>query len=159
MRGQSAVEYMLVFSTVLILVASVSVLQMLNPTTDAARDSLYLSQARSAADAIAGAIDTVYTNGPGSVNSVSFQMDVSWDMELDNVENKLIIKVETSTGVENIADNLRYAVDNSHSLSDITTGTYTVIVEWPEDSGILENINSSALTEKKIYVYIRPRGR
>ncbi|MDI6643337.1 MAG: hypothetical protein QMD95_04755 [Candidatus Hodarchaeaceae archaeon] len=159
MRGQTAVEYLLVFSTALVLFASVTMAQMITPASDAARDSLYLSQARSAADAIAGAIDTVYANGRGAVKSVSFQMDTSWTLQLDNIGNKLRIIVETSKGTENVEDNLRYEVDNYHSLSGITTGTYTVIVEWPENGSIRENINSSALANKKIYIYIRPRGR
>ncbi|MDI6884096.1 MAG: hypothetical protein QMD00_03005 [Hadesarchaea archaeon] len=159
MRGQTAVEYLLVFSTALVLFASVTMAQMITPASDAARDSLYLSQARSAADAIAGAIDTVYANGRGAVKSVSFQMDTSWTLQLDNIENKLRIIVGTSKGTENVEDNLRYEVDNYHSLSGITTGTYTVIVEWPENGRIRENINSRGLATKKIYIYIRPRGR
>lgn len=160
MRGQTAIEYLLVFSAVLVLFASVTILQMINPTSDAARDTLYLSQARSAADAIAGAIDTVYANGPGAVKSVSFQMDKSWDLQLDNVENKVRIIVENSTGgFVNVEDNLWYEIDNYHALSGITTGTCTVIVEWPDDNSVRENIDGSALADKKIYIYIGPRGR
>lgn len=160
MRGQTAVEYLLVFSAVLVLFASVTIAQMINPASDAARDTLYLSQARSAVDAIAGAIDTVYANGQGAVKSVSFQMDKSWDLQLDNAENKLRIIVENSTGgLVNVEDNLWYEIDNYHALSGITTGTYTVIVEWSNDNSVLENINGSAITNKKIYIYIRPRGR
>ena len=159
MRGQTAVEYLLVFSTVLVLFAFVTMGQMINPATDAANDALYLSQAREAADAIAGAIDTVYANGRGAVKSVSFQMDKSWALELDNARDKLRIIIETSEGTENVEGNLRYDIDNYHSASGITTGTYTVIVEWPKNISIRENINSSALTDKKIYIYIRPRGR
>lgn len=159
MRGQSAIEYLLIFSTVLVLFATVTLGQMINPGQEAARDALYLSQARSAVDAIGGAIDTVYANGPGAVKSVSFQMDKNWTLQLDNVENKLRIIVETSERNENVGDNLRYEIDNYHSLSGIPIGIYTVIVEWPDDSTILENIDSSALTEKKIYIHIRPRRR
>ena len=152
-------EYLLVFSTVLVLLASVTLAQMITPATNAANDALYLSQAREAADAIAGAIDTVYANGRGAVKSVSFQMDRGWALELDNARDKLRIIIETSKGAENVEDNLRYDIDNYHSLSGITTGTYTVIVEWPEDVGVRENIDSSKLADKKIYIYIRPRGR
>jgi len=158
-RGQSAIEYLLVFSTMLVLFATVTLGQMINPGQEAARDALYLSQARSAVDAISGAIDTVYANGPGAVKSVSFQIDRSWSLQLDNVENKLRIQIQTSQGNENVEENLWYEIDNYHSLLNISSGTYTVIVEWSEDSGILENIDSSALTNKKIYIYIRPRGR
>lgn len=159
MRGQTAVEYLLIFSTVLVLFASVTIAQMINPATDAANDALYLSQARSAADAIAGAIDTVYSNGPGAVKSVSFQMDKSWSLELDNAEDKLRITVGISTGDENVEDNLRYDIDNYHLLSGAPTGTCTAIVEWPDNSTVLENIDNSAIFDKKICIYIVPRGR
>lgn len=159
MRGQTAVEYLLIFSTVLVLFATVTLGQMINPGKEAANDTLYLSQTRSAVDAIGGAIDTVYMNGQGAVDSVSFRMDSSWNMQLDNVKNKIRIQIQTSQNTENVEDNLRYEINNYHSLLDIPSGTYTVIVEWPEDSSILEGIDGSALAEKKIYVYIRPRGR
>lgn len=159
MRGQSAVEYLLIFSSVLVIFAAVTFGQMINPAQEAARDTLYLSQARSAADAIAGAINTVYSNGRGAVKSVSVSMSSSWSLQLDNVKNKLRIIIETSRGNENVEDNLQYGIDNYHSLSGIPSGTYTVIVEWPDNSGVLENINSSVLADKKIYIYIRPRGR
>ena len=159
MRGQSAVEYLLIFSAVLVIFAGVTIGRMINPAQDAARDALYVSQARSAADAISGAIDTVYANGRGAVKSVSISMDCSWTLQLDNAKNRLRIIVETSTGTKNVEDNLRYEIDNYHSLSGIAAGTYTVIVEWPENGRIPENIDGSALTGEKIYIRIRPRGR
>jgi uncharacterized protein (UPF0333 family) len=159
MRGQTAVEYLLVFSAILIMFATVSMAQMINPTSDAARDSLYLSQARSAADSIAGAIDTVYTNGPGAVKSVSFQMDASWDLELDNAGNKLRITVDTSEGTKRAEENLRYEIDNRHSLLNVSVGLYTVIVEWPDNASVLEGIDSSEIADGKLFIYIRPRGR
>jgi uncharacterized protein (UPF0333 family) len=159
MRGQTAVEYLVVFSTALTLMGVVTVGQMIDPTTDAADDTLYLSQARSAADAIAKAIDTVYSNGPGAVKSVSFQMDARWALELDNAEDEVRVTVQTSEGDKRAGDNLRYGIDNHHSLSGISFGTFTVIVEWPEDTAVPEEIDDSALGEDKIYIRIRPRGR
>lgn len=159
MRGQSAVEYLLIFSAVLVIFAAVTFGQMINPAQEAARGTLYLSQARSATDAISGAVNSVYANGQGAVKSVSFQMDRSWALQLDNAKNKLRIIIETSTGSENVEDNLWYEIDNYHSLSGIAAGTYTVIVEWPESNSIRENIDSSALVDKKIYIHIRPHGR
>jgi len=158
MRGQTAIEYLLIFSAVLMIFAAVTFAQMINPTSEAARDTLYLSQARSAADAISGAINTVYANGQGAVRSVSVSMDCGWGVQLDNVENKLRVVVQISQGTKNVEDNLRYKINNSHSLSNISSGTYTVIVEWPENEKILESIDSRAIGDKKIYIYIRPRG-
>jgi uncharacterized protein (UPF0333 family) len=159
MRGQTAVEYLLVFSALLGAFAIVTMAQMITPATDAARDALYLSQARSAADAIAGTIDAVYTNGPGAVKSVSFQMDASWDLELDNAGNKLRITVDTSEGTKRAEENLRYEIDNHHSLPNVSIGLYTVIVEWSDNASVLEGIDSSEIADGKLFIYIRPRGR
>lgn len=158
MRGQSAVEYLLVFSAVLIVFGVVTLGQMISPAKESARDTLRLSQARSAVDMIANAIDTVYANGPGAVKSVSFHMDGSWTLQLDNVKNKLRITVETSAGSKDLEANLRYEIDNHHSVAGIVAGAYTVIVEWPEGSR-LEGIGGGKLADKKIFIYIRPRGR
>lgn len=154
-QGQSAVEYLLVFSVVLIILSTVTLGMMITPSSEAASDTLHLSQARSAADAISGAIDTVYANGRGAVKTVSFTMGSAWDLELDNTQNKLRITVAGNQ----VKDNLRYEIDNYHSLSNIPGGTYTVIVEWPEDVWVLENLDGSEIENKKIFVYIRPQGR
>lgn len=162
MRGQSAVEYLLVFSTMLMLFASVTMFQMITPVTNAANDTRYLSQARSAVDIIGGAIDTVYSNGPGAVKSVSFPMDEACTIYFDNTENNdntLRISVGTSNGTENVEGNLQYEIDNYHTPLSLSAGTYTVIVSWPENSIVLENINGSAVANMKIYIYIVPRGR
>jgi len=163
MRGQSAVEYLLIFSTMLMLFASVTMFQMITPATNAANDTLYLSQARSAVDIIGGAINTVFSDGPGAVKSVSFHTDVRCILYFDNTENNdntLRISVTTSNGTENVEENLRYEIDNYHAPLSLSAGTYTVIVSWPENTASFhENINGSAVENRKIYIYIVPRGR
>jgi len=148
MRGQSAVEYLIIFSAVLVIFAAVTLGQMINPAQEAGRDTLYLSQARSAADAIAGAVNSVYANGQGATKSVGFSIDQSWNLQL--TENKLTINLETSNGTENIESNLRYGFNDN--LQNLSTGTYTVIVEWPGDQ---ENIVKD---NYKIYIGINPMG-
>lgn len=146
MRGQSAVEYLLIFSAVLTIFAVVTFGQMINPTQEAGRDALYLSQARSAVDAIAGAVNSVYANGQGATKSVGFSIDQSWSLQL--TENKLTISLETSSGTQNAESNLRYGFNDN--LQNLSTGTYTVIVEWPGDQ---ENI---VRDDYKIYIRIKP---
>lgn len=159
MRGQSAIEYMLVFSVVMVIFAAVTFGQIINPAEKAGRDAQYISQGRAAADAIAGAINLVYANGPGAVKSVSVSMGSSWDLELDNAENKLRITIQTFSGTEEeIEDNLWYAIDNYHSLNNLSLGTYTVIVEWSENKEIDENIDNSEIGNYKIFIYIKPQG-
>jgi len=158
MKGQAATEYLLIFAVMLAIFTAVTWAQMINPAQEAGGDALYLSQARSATDAIAGAINSVYCNGRGAVKSVSLSMDHSWSLQLDNSQNKLRIVVQTSQGTENVEDNLRYKIDNYHSLSNISAGTYTVIVVWPENTQIPENIDGSSIGNNKVYIYIGPCG-
>lgn len=146
MRGQAAVEYLLIFSVVLVIFATVTFGQMINPAQDAGRDTLYLSQARSAADAIAGAINSVYSNGKGAVKSVSFPMDRNWDLQL--TENRLTISLEISSGTQNVQSNLKYGFDGS--LQNLSAGTYTAIVEWSSVS------NSLTQDNYKITINIKP---
>jgi uncharacterized protein (UPF0333 family) len=146
MRGQSAVEYLLIFSAMLVILATVTLGQMINPAQEAGRDTLYLSQARSAADAIVGAMNSVYANGQGAVKSVGFSIDRGWSLELTG--NNLIINLEISSGVENIEIDLRYGFNDN--LQNLPAGTYTVIVEWLGDQENLVRDNY------KIYIYINP---
>jgi len=159
MRGQAAVEYLLVFSTVLGLFATVTLFQMLTPATNASDDTTYMSQARSAVDAIGDAINTVYSNGPGAVRSVSFPMNVSWSLYLDNADNAVWVSVGTSSGTENMGENLRCDMDNYHSLIEMSSGLYTVVAMWSDNASVHENLYKSSSDNKKIYVYIVPQGR
>ncbi len=146
MRGQAAVEYLLIFSAVLVIFAAVTFGQMINPGKEAGTDTLHLSQARSAADAIAGAINSVYSNGKGAVKSVSFPMDRNWDLQL--TENKLTISLEISSGTQNVQSNLRYGFDGS--LQNLSAGTYTAIIEW-------SSVNNSLTQDNyKIIINIKP---
>ncbi len=156
-RGQSAVEYLIVFSAALALFATVTFTQMINPSSDAARDTMYLSQARTAADSIAGAINTVYANGRGAVKSISVQIDRDWTIQLDNAKNVIRITVATGTGSENLEDNILYKLNGGYSLANLPGGTYTVIVEWPENNNACENLHG-APENRKIYLSIKPGG-
>lgn len=146
MRGQSAIEYLLIFAAVLVIFAIITLGEMVNPTAEAGRDTLYLSQARSAADAIAGAVNSVYANGQGATKSVGFSIDQSWSLQL--TENRLTISLDISSGTKNVESNLRYGFNDN--LQNLSTGTYTIIAEWPGDQ---ENIVRDGY---KIYIYIKP---
>ena len=153
MRGQSAVEYLVIFSTVMLILGGVTIAQMVTPASRSADDALHLSQARGAVDAIAGAINTVYSNGPGAVKSVGFQMDVGWVLGLDNGNDKVWIAVTTSRGAENIRENLRYDFENGFYAA-CPSGHWTVVVEWAERE------NMRVVNENRtIYISIKPRGR
>ena len=146
MRGQSAVEYLLIFSAMLLIFAVVTLGEMVNPAAEAGRDTLFLSQARYAADAIAGSVNSVYANGPGATKSVGFTIDQSWSLQL--AENELTISLDISSGTKDVESALRYGFNDN--LQNLPTGTYTVIGEW---SSVQENIVRDGYN---IYIRIKP---
>ncbi len=154
MRGQSAIEYVLILAAVMTVFASVTVFQMVDPASEASDDALRVARARSACDLIAGAINSVYANGEGAVRSVGVHLPTIENFGIIGDPPELRLQVWTTEGTENVADNLRYGFDNF--LLNIPSGNYTVIVEWTseEDEGICgENIAGD-----KIYIYINPVG-
>lgn len=162
MRGQGAIEYLTIFTAVLIVFAAVTIPRMVDPGRKAARDSLKVSQARSAADAITNAIDGVYANSQGAVITEEVYLDTAWDLQINNNPPRLRIGVWTSEGMENAWDNLRYGFPNlglgelKDELSNIPRGSYSVIVVWT--SYAKEGIDDSALNDNKIKIYINPGG-
>lgn len=128
--GQTATEYLIVFAAALAVIGIATSASMINPGTRSAHDTLYLSQARTAADLIAQAIDSVYANGPSAVTSAGVSVDVGWSLYLDNATNSVVVSVSTSDGLENVSSSVRYPIDNYLSAS-LSFGFQTVMVEWP----------------------------
>jgi len=155
--GQTAVEYLVVFSAALVFIALATTAAMIDPGKESAQNTLYLSQARNAADSIAEAINTVYINGPGAVKSVGIQMDTGWWIFFDNDSNAVKVSVGISSGTENLQSSVYYPIDNYHSVL-VSSGLHTVIVEWPSDPSIAENL--FVISENDlVYIYVQPGGR
>jgi uncharacterized protein (UPF0333 family) len=158
LRGQSSLEYLLIFSAAIATISSVTLTQIIIPTSNAAAESLQRSQALAAVDTIASAIDTVYANGRGAARSVSLTMDRSWTLQFDNAKDRIRIVVGTSAGAENFEKDIHYEFNRYCSLPAIPSGTYTVIVDWPENMSQGENVRLDSIADKKIYIRIRPWG-
>ena len=151
-RGQSVVEYLMIFSAALVLLTSVTLTQMILPSSEAAEKSLYLMQADAAADSIAGAINTVYANGQGSVRSLLVNVDCGWSLQLDNVKNVVRMMIWTSGVMENLEKEVEYRILYQHSLPKIAPGVYTVIVEWRNDKNSPEAMYLDSSDSKKIHL-------
>ena len=152
--GQTAVEYLTVFSAALVFIAVATTAQMIDPGKEHAQNSLYLSQARAAADSIAEAIDTVYANGPGAVKSIGIQMDTGWKLYLDNLENSVKVEVTLSDSSENLESSLYYPLDNYHSAV-VFSGFCTVIVEWSTASGASEGLQVDQENDRVLITLVR----
>ena len=149
MRGQSSLEYILIIGVALIVLASITVARMVNPASESAGDVMIVSQARSACDTIADAINDVYGNAQGATKTVWVHLSEAWDLRTTKGPLKLRLSIGTSAGVENLESDLWYGFDNS--LLNIPAGGYTVIVDWPIDGeeGIMR-------VNDKIYIHINP---
>ena len=149
MRGQSSLEYMLIIGLALIVLASITVARMVNPASESGGDVMRISQARSACDAIADAINDVYGSAEGATRTVWVRLSDTWDLCTTKNPPKLRLSVGTSAGVENLESDLWYGIDNS--LLNIPAGSYAVIVDWPAggEQGVTR-------VGDKIFIHIDP---
>ena len=154
MKGQSAIEYVIILGAAMMVLGSVTVYQLVNPSSDASEMGLRRARAESACNAIASAIDSVYANGPGAVKSVVVSLPPLKKLEILRNPPRLVIQFEIYGGVENTEANIKYGFDSS--ISDVPSGSYAVVVEWSEEG--LEGIDSRGLENGKIYIYINPGG-
>ena len=158
-KGQSAIEYLLILSAMLFVLTAIVYPLLIVPARDSAGDTLTLSQARAAVQTIGNAVNTVYYNGRGAVMSGSFQMDKTWNLRIENGQNRVIIVVtDSSLTAENLGENLKYPVKSQHSLTSIPPGTYTIIVEWPENGALPENVWLGPTENKKLYIRMGSSG-
>jgi len=148
-RGQVSLEYLLIIGLALIVLASITVAKMINPTSEGAGDVMRVSQARSMCDAIADAINGVYGNAQGATRTVWVHLSGTWDLWITKNPPKLWLGIRISYGTENVDDNLRYAFDNS--LLNIPAGSYPVIVDWPTNGE-----DGITMVDNKIYIHINP---
>lgn len=145
MRGQVSVEYLVLFSALLVLVATLS-LSVVETSERGTRKTLYLSQAGSASRAIASALEEVVSGGEGSVRTVTVRLEERWNLRLE--ENEVRVEVLWGEGLA-AAEPCRYGF--RAELLRLPAGTYPVIVGWPGD---LENLR---LENGRIYLYVEPR--
>ncbi|TDA32282.1 MAG: hypothetical protein DSO02_01080 [Hadesarchaea archaeon] len=146
MRGQASVEYLVLFSALLIMVATLS-LSMLETSERGTRKTFYLSQAGSASKAIASALELVVSGGEGSVRTVTVRLNERWNLRL--MENG--VRVEVLWGGEELAAVSPCKYGFQAELLHLPAGVYPVIVGWPGD---VENL---WLENGKIYLYVEPR--
>lgn len=149
-RGQTVVEYMLIVAVALTVFASMAYAVITNPSQKNSNDEMLRSQARSACDAISGAINDVYSNSMGAARTVYVSLPDMWDIYLAKNPPRLTLGVRTSRGAENLSENLRYSFDNS--LKNIAGGNYAVIVDW------WDNDERIAMSGNRIYIHINPLG-
>lgn len=149
MRGQSSIEYMAIVAAVFVVLATVTVPQMVKPGRDAAQDTEFLSQARAASDWIANAINGTYGSPEGPVITEFFQFQRSWSLKMS--EDNLRVGVGINEGTKWAESSLKYGFDNS--ITDISGGIYTIIVEQNPDEKEHVKLN---VENNKIYINIRP---
>ncbi|KXA91242.1 hypothetical protein AKJ57_01880 [candidate division MSBL1 archaeon SCGC-AAA259A05] len=147
MKGQSSAEFMIIIAAFLVVLASFTVPQMINPAKSISRNVKLGSQARSACDEIANAMNGISSSGTGAVDSLEVSISDNWTMEIEKKPPKVKIGVQIDGETVWINDNLVYGFDSS--LKNIPAGSYIVIVERGGEEGIWES-------ENKLYININP---
>ncbi|MEM2204695.1 MAG: hypothetical protein QXF66_03900 [Candidatus Hadarchaeales archaeon] len=145
MKGQTSVEYLVLLSAILVLIATFSY-SLLGTSERKAKETLYLSQAGSASQLIASALEGVVSEGEGSVRTITVKFDQQWNLKLR--ENEVRVEVLWEKVLVAVRP-CRYGFQAE--VSRLQPGTYPVIVGWPGD---MENL---WLENGRIYLYIEPR--
>jgi hypothetical protein len=148
-RGQSSLEYLLIIGVALIILASITVIRVINPASEGSSDVMRVSQARSTCDSIADMINGVYGDAQGATRTIVVHLSGTWNLRMTKSPANLSLSISVSYGTENLVDNLRYSFNGS--LLTIPGGSYPVIVDWPSNGN--EGIS---MMDNKIYIHINP---
>ncbi len=151
MKGQGSVEYMAIFAAMLVIFAMFTHAQMVEPAGNLARETEDLSAARNACDKIAASIDRVYKNAE-SAKTIEFA-EFSGIENLEISEDNVQISIIYDENVLWVSSSIKYGFDNS--LTNISNGVYTVIVEW--DNSKTEVITLDQENDE-VYININPGG-
>ena len=103
MRGQLSVEFIVVISGLLIILAAVT-MPMYNQARADAEKISKLADARQAANKLVNAINVVYATGVGSRQTVEYWLppDVVSVSFVDGVENRVDVKIELNLESDNV---------------------------------------------------------
>jgi hypothetical protein len=152
MRGQAAVEYLIIFGAFLAIFGAVIWPQAINPSQRAATELSSLSRAKILVDSLADAINSVYSAGPGSCRIFLFTLEEGCTVFLENLvtENGALKVVRVESG-ENFIAPIKYLSENLDGSSQyLPPGTSAARVLW-------ENAQENLWYENRtLYVRIRP---
>lgn len=147
MKGQSSAEFLLLVSAFLVVLAAFTVPEMVNPAKSTSRNLQAASQARTACDEIANAINGVSASGEDSTDSLGVSLSDNWTLKMEANPPALKLGVQTGEGVAWSESELKYGYNQE--VSNIPAGSYVVIAERDENESIIK-------TENKVYVTINP---
>lgn len=147
MRGQSSAEFMIILAAFLVVLASFTVPQLINPAKDTSRDVKLGSQARFACDEIANAVNGISAGGTGAVDSFEISISEDWTLEIEKNPPSVKVGVQIDGETVWMKDNLVYGFEGS--LGSVPDGSYVVIVERGGEEGL-------SRSGEKIYLNINP---
>jgi hypothetical protein len=153
MRGQVAVEYLVIFGAFLTIFGAVIWPQAIVPSEQAATDISSFSRARWLADSVADAINSVYARGLGACQVFLFSLDRSCELILENwkTENGVLRVVRVTEGRENFASPVRYLSSGlANSPVFLPPETFVVRVSWENKAEGLWYEN------RTLFINIRP---
>jgi uncharacterized protein (UPF0333 family) len=152
MKGQVAVEYLILFGAFLMIFGIVIWPQAISPSQKVAAETSSMSRAKILADGLADAINSVYSAGPGSCKTFLFTLEQGCTVFLENqiTENGALKVVRVESG-ENFIVPIRYLSENLEgTYLYLSPGTHAARVLW-------ENAQENMWYENRtLYVRIRP---
>ena len=125
MRGQLSIEFLVVVSGLLIILATITIPMYNQARADADKVSK-LADAREAANTLTNALNTVYASGVGSKQTIEYWLpkSVTSVSFVDGAENRVDVKIELNLESDNVVqvsttlpsrdDENRVIVDNEN---------------------------------------------
>ncbi len=133
MRGQVAVEYLVIFAAFLAIFGGVIWPRVISPAQQTAIDVFHLSRARELADRLAEMMNSVCASGEGAVRSCWIELGTGCRVIFENSGEARVV-VEAMG--ESFEVPVRFGVSGENYLAP---GTYWICVRWPprgEPAGI-----------------------
>jgi uncharacterized protein (UPF0333 family) len=147
-KGQVSVEYLLVILVIIIILGSVSI-PLIRTSINSSMDISKTSDASTAVNSIANAVNVVYANGPGAKRTVSVYIPVSSSLDYNgnsitmNVagvakNSSIPINESNSSTMEGVNASVPCNVQFNSTSSSTASSTipvnkgqwYTVTVQW-----------------------------
>jgi len=134
-RGQISAEYLLLFCVILI-VFLFMINNFISPTIDASNDVSSIAGTKSVVDAIADAVNIVYSNGPGSKRTID--VNGPQDMVVTfNATSQLVGVSVANVSYNGIPNNTKFVNSTLNfngvftpSTLTLTKGAHTIQVYW-----------------------------
>ncbi len=125
-KGQVSAEYLLLFVVILLILSAVTI-PLVSDSIDASNDVSWASDARSAVNSIASAVDIVYSNGPGAKRTLNVYIPETMNFKTDSKTISLSVVLSDGT-TKQVNATTQYPMSTNDI--DLNKGWRNVTVKW-----------------------------